>query len=166
MKRIKLLTFMVFVAMLFSGCISISPTFFSQNAPIENYTYFYVTPTAERNSVSGGTYGNQYGVYGSTSSSSVSPSELIAGYLMNCGYVRIPEIKKETAPKTFIINYGDGNVRSGIEGRAIEVTLQLLNAETNDVLCIVRADAIGDTEADAIRNATDKCLNTIFANKR
>lgn len=165
MKRIKLLTFLVFAAMFFNGCISILPTFFSQNAPIENYTYFYVTPTAERHSVSGGTYGNQYGVYGSTSSSSVSPSELIAGYLMNCGYVRIPEIKKETASKTLIINYGDGNLRSGIEGKAIEVTLQLLNAETNDVLCIVRADAIGNTEADAIRNATNKCLNTIFANR-
>ena len=166
MKYIKLFSILFFASLLFNSCITLSPTYFSQKAPIEGYTYFYVTPTSERNSISGGTYGTQYGIFGSTSSSSVSPSELIAGYLMNRGFVRIPILKQETNAKTIIINYGDGNMRSGLEGKAIEVTLQFLNAETNEVLCIVRADAVGETEADAIRDATNKCLDTIFANNK
>lgn len=159
MKKTLLLSI---AALLFYSCISLSPTTITRNGSLDSFRYFYVTPTSERNSVSGGTYGNQFGVYGSTSSNSVSPSELIAGYLMNRGYIRLPEIKAEKAKQTMIVNYGDGNFREGIEGRAIEVTIQILDAEKNDVICICRADAIADTEAEAISRATEKCLNEIF----
>ena len=154
--------FLSIAAFLFSSCISLAPTSISRNGSLDGYRYFYVTPTAERNSVSGGTYGNQYGVYGSTSSNSVSPSELIAGYLMNRGYVRVPEVKTENAKQTMIINYGDGNSREGLDEFAIEVTIQILDAEKNGLICICRADAKADTEAKAIRRATEKCLNEIF----
>ena len=160
MKRVFLLVIVCII--FFSGCISLSPTTISRHNSLVGYKFFYVTPTAERNSVSGGTYGNQHGVYGSTKSNSVSPSELIAGYLMNRGYIRVPEINYEKANQTIIINYGDGNAREGIEGFAIEVTIQILDAEKNEILCICKADAIGDTEANAIRKATEKCLNEIF----
>ncbi|KWW29075.1 MAG: hypothetical protein AUK63_1631 [bacterium P3] len=159
MKKALLLSIAAF---LFSNCISLAPTSISRNGSLEGFRYFYVTPTAERNSVSGGTYGNQNGVYGSTSSNSVSPSELIAGYMMNKGYVRVPEVKAENAKQTMIINYGDGNSREGMDEFAIEVTIQILGAEKNDLICICRADAKANTEAKAIRRATEKCLNEIF----
>lgn len=159
MKKVFLLSI---AALLFGGCISLAPTSITRKGTLDGFKYFYVTPTAERNSVSGGTWGNQYGVYGSTSSNSVSPSELIAGYMMNRGYVRVPEVKAENAKQTMIINYGDGNSREGLVGFAIEVTIQILDAEKNDLICICKADEIADTEAKAIRCATEKCLNEIF----
>ena len=146
----------------FSGCITLNPTAISRYGSLDGYKYFYVTPTAERNSVSGGTFGTQYGVYGSTQSNSVSPSELIAGYMMNRGYVRVPEVKEQTAKQTMIINYGDGNSREGLDEFAIEVTIQILNAETNELVCMCRADAKANTEANAIRAATQDCLYEIF----
>ena len=159
MKKILLLLVSAF---LFGSCITLTPTSISRNGSLDGFRYFYVIPTAERNSVSGDTYGNQYGVYGSTRSYSVSPSEHIAGYMMNRGYVRVPEVKTENAKYTMIINYGDSNSREGLEGHAIEVTIQILDAENNDLICMCRADAIADTEAKAIRRAIEKCLNKIF----
>ena len=166
MKRFFCIILCLSSVLLFSGCISLNPTTITRHSSLDGYKYFFVTPTAERNSVTGGTYGNQFGVFGSTSSNSVSPSELISGYLMNRGYVRVPEVKEQTAKQTMIINYGDGNSREGIDEFAIEVTIQVLNAETNELVCICRADAKADTEAKAIRYATEKCLNEIFATRR
>ncbi len=166
MKRIFSTILCFAGVILFSGCISLNPTAISRHGSLDGYRYFYVIPTAERNSVSGGTYGNQNGVYGTTSSNSVSPSELIAGYVMNRGYVRVPELKEQTAKRTMIISYGDGNSREKLDEFAIEVTIQILDAETNELVCMCRADAKADTEAKAIRCATEKCLNEIFVAQR
>lgn len=159
MKKTLLLSI---AALLFSSCISLAPTSITRNASLDSFKYFYVTPTAERNSVSGSSYGNQYGVYGSTKSNSVSPSEFIASYLMNRGYIRVPEVKAENAKRTMIINYGDGNSRERFDEFAIEVTIQILDAEKNDLICICRADAKASNEAKAIRIAIEKCLDEIF----
>lgn len=162
MKFIKILSVIICSALLW-GCVSLAPTTITRNQSLDGYKYVYITPTAEKNSVSGATFGGSYGIYGATSSNSISPSELIAGFLMNRGYIRVPEIKKENANVTMIVNYGDGNMRyEGLGNHAIEVTLQLLNAETNELICIAKADAIGNTDSDAIKNAIDKCLNEIF----
>lgn len=160
MKYIKLLSIIIISALLW-GCVSLAPTTITRNQTLDGYKYVYITPTAERNSVYGATYG---GSYGAASSNSISPSELIAGYLMNLGYIRIPEIKQDNAKTTFIVNYGDGNMRYEGLNHAIEVTLQLINAETNELICVAKADAIGNTDSDAIRNAINKCLNVIFQN--
>lgn len=86
--------------------------------------------------------------------------------MMNRGYVRVPEVKEQTTKQTMIINYGDGNFREGAGEFAIEVTIQILNAETNELVCICRADAKADNEAMAIRYATEKCLEEIFSTQR
>lgn len=162
MKFVKLLSTIIGFALMW-GCVSLAPTTITRKQTLDGYKYVYITPTAERNSVSGATFGGAYGVYGTTSSNSISPSELIAGYLMNKGYIRISEIKQDNAKTTFIVNYGDGNMRyEGLGNHAIEVTLQLLNAETNELICVVKADAIGNTDSDAIINAINKCLDEIF----
>lgn len=85
---------------------------------------------------------------------------------MNRGYVRVPELKEQTAKRTMIISYGDGNSREKLDEFAIEVTIQIIDAETNELICMCRADAKADTEAKAIRYATEKCLNEIFVAQR
>lgn len=162
MRKIGLIiTF--FITMSLGGCVHLAPTYISKQTSFDGYKYVYITPTAERNSVQGETFGGQYGIYGVTSSNSVSPSALIASYMMNRGYICVPEIKADISHSTIVINYGDGNMRyEGLGEHAIEVTLQFINAATNELICIVRADAIGDTDADAIKNATNKCLKEVF----
>lgn len=47
-------------------------------------------------------------------------------------------------------------------GYSIEVTLQLLNAQTLELICTSTAEGMGETESDDIRKATIKCVNAIF----
>lgn len=163
MKKVYSLMVCFVGTLLFSGCLSLAPTTITRHASLDGYKYFYVTPTAERSSVTGGTYGSKGYVYGSTKSNSVNPADLIAGYMMNRGYVRVPEVKQQNAAQTMIINYGDGNSREGFwEERAVEVTIQILNGETNELICVCRADDKGNDEAKAITRAINKCLDEIF----
>ncbi|MCR5588707.1 MAG: hypothetical protein K6F72_03730 [Bacteroidales bacterium] len=163
MKKIYSLMICLVGTLLLSSCLSLAPTTITRHASLDGYKYFYVTPTSERSAVTGGTYGHNGNVYGSTRSNSVNPADLIAGYLMNRGYVRVPEVKQQNAAQTMIINYGDGNSREGFwEERAVEVTIQVLNGETNELICVCRADDKGGDEARAITRAINKCLDEIF----
>ncbi len=130
---------------------------------LSKYRYVYITPTAERTSVTGGTYGNEYGVFGTTYSKSINPSEIIAGRFMKHGFVMIPEIDAAQKAHTLVVNYGEsGRKNRGLGAYSIEVTIQLLDAATYELICSSTAEGMGETEADDIRKATIKCLDAIF----
>ena len=129
---------------------------------LSKYKYVYITPTSEKTSVTGGTYGNQFGVYGSTSSKSITPSDVIAGYFMKQGYVRIPEINEAQKAQTLVVNYGESGRKNYGLGYSIEVTIQLLDATTYELICSSTAEGMGETETDDVRKATLKCLDAIF----
>ena len=164
MKKIYSFLLLCAGVLLFTSCLSVAPTSISRNGSLEGYRYFYVTPTAERSSVNGDTWGTRGNTYGTTTSSSVNPADLIAGYLMGRGYVRVPEVKKEDAAQTMVINYGDGNMREGVffDQRAVEVTIQILNGQTNGLICVCKAEEKSNNEAKATRRAIEKALNEIF----
>ena len=150
-------------ALLFTSCLSVAPTSITRNGSMDGYRYFYVTPTAERTSIQGGTWGSRGNTYGTTKSSSVNPADLIAGYLMGRGYVRVPEVKKEDAAQTMVINYGDGELREGIfDQHAIKVTIQILSGKDNSLLCVCTAEENSGDEAHATREAIEKALKEIF----
>ena len=135
----------------------------SSKPDLSKYKYVYITPTAEKTSVTGVTYGSQYGVYGSTSSKSLTPSDVIAGYFMKQGFVRIPEINEPQKAQTIVVNYGEsGRKNYGLGAYSIEVTIQLLDATTYELICISTAEGMGETETDDMRKATIKCLDAIF----
>ena len=129
---------------------------------LSKYKYVYITPTSEKTSVTGRTYGNQYSVFGSTSSKSISPSDVIAGSFMKHGFVRIPEIKDAQKAQTLVVNFGESGKKNHVLGYSIEVTIQLLDAATYELLCSTTAEGMGETETDDVREATIKCLNAIF----
>ena len=129
---------------------------------LSKYKYVYITPTSEKTSVTGGTYGSQYGVFGSTSSKSISPSDVIAGSFMKHGFVRIPEIKDAQKAQTLVVNFGESGRKNHLLGYSIEVTIQLLDAATYELICSTTAEGMGETETDDVREATIKCLNAIF----
>lgn len=151
------------IPILFASCVSLQPVRVTRNSSLDQYTYFYITPTETKTGSSGGVYGNGYGVYGSSISKSTSPADIISGYLIKRGLVRLPEIKSDLADKTMIINYGETGRRStGLGGYTIEVTLQVLSAKTSGVICVITGEGQGDTEADDIRIAINRCLEEMY----
>lgn len=156
----------ILISFLFSSCVTcvkeLQPVCVTRYNSLDQYTYFYITPTETKSSSSGGVYGNQYGVYGSSSSKSTNPADIISGYLIKKGLIRLPEIKNNLSDKTMIINYGETGRRSVGLGYTIEITLQVLSAKTNEVICVVTGEGIGDTEADDIRIAINRCLEELY----
>lgn len=160
-KKIILLALMSLL--LVSCVVSLQPVRVTRNASLDNYTYFYITPTETKTGSSGGVYGNGYGVYGSSTSKSTNPADIISGYLIKRGMVRLPEVKSDLADKTMIINYGEtGRRGTGLGGYTIEITLQILSAKTSEVICVVTGEGQGETEADDIRIAINRCLEEIY----
>lgn len=151
------------IPLLFASCVSLQPVRVTRNSSLDQYTYFYITPTETKTGSSGGVYGNGYGVYGSSISKSTNPADIISGYLIKKGLVRLPEIKSDLADKTMIINYGETGRRStGLGGYTIEVTLQVLSAKTSEVICVITGEGQGETEADDIRIAINRCLEEVY----
>lgn len=133
------------------------------NQSLAGYKYVYITPTSEKTSVTGGTFGTMYGVYGATSSHSINPTDLISGHFLKRGYTRLPELKPEFAEQTIVVNYGEtGRRNTGWGSYTIEITIQLLSAKTSEVLCVGTAEGRGETEADDVRIAIDRCMSKIF----
>lgn len=165
-KHMKCRTFFLFltIASILSGCGSVKPTTINRNPEddLKNYTYFYVNPTGSKNSSTGVVTDNGYGLFGVSSTRSTDPIDIISGYLMKLGYVRIAEIDEKISDKTLVISYGEIGKRPLNLGYAIEVTMQFTSAESHALVCSVTGEGQGETEADDIRIAITRCLDTVF----
>ena len=87
--------------------------------------------------------------------------------------VRLPELKNDLADKTMIINYGETGRRSAGLGYTIEIIASktnttadnlktIISAKTNEVICVLTGEGMGDTEADDIRIAINRCLDELY----
>lgn len=148
--------------LLFASCVTLQPVRVMRNAPLDSFAYFYITPTETKTGSSGGVYGNGNGVYGSSRSKSTNPADIITGHLIKRGLVRLPEIRSDLEDKTMIINYGETGRRSTGLGYTIEITMQILSAKTSEVICVVTGEGQGETEADDIRIAINRCLEELY----
>ena len=162
MKQLLTLTSILLSAILLWGCGTLKSPIIQQNEPVSSYKYFYVTPTSELTSSRGGVYGGQYGTYGSTTTKSLNPSDVISGVLLKQGMIRLPELDPELLDKTLVVNYGESGRRNLNFGYSIEVTIQFLQARTHSVVCICTAEGQGSTEADDIRIAINRALEPLF----
>ena len=163
MKPFKLLAIVCSI-ILMCGCASLHPVSVNYHSPIDTYRYVYITPTS---SLSSGT-GSVYNGYGSSTTKSVNPGDIISGYLIKKGYIIVPHIQPEYASQTLIINYGQTGRRDilgGLLGYTIEITLQFLSAQTHEIVCISTAEGQGSTEADDIRIAITRALDEVFPSK-
>ena len=162
MKNLVTLTTIIVTAILLVGCSTLKAPIIQQNEPVSSYIYFYVTPTSELTSSSGGVYGSQYGTYGSTTTKSLNPSDVISGVLLKQGMIRLPALDPELLDKTLVVNYGESGRRNLNLGYSLEVTIQFLQARTHSVVCICTAEGQGSTEADDIRIAINRALEPLF----
>ncbi len=150
------------VVFLIAGCAPLKKPVVVKNDNIRNYEYFYMSPTGEVISTSGGVYVGPYGASASSENKSLNPSDVISGILLKEGFIRLPQLNKELADKTLIVNYGESGRRNRGVGYTIEVTIQFVSAKTNTLVCSCTAEGQGDTEADDIRLAINRCLSAIL----
>lgn len=163
MISLKRLVLVICPILMMGACAPLRVPVIVKKAPVEMFKYAYISPTKELTSSTGSTYGGQYGIYGSSTTKSVNPSDVIAGILIPKGYVILPEIKPELAEETLIVNYGESGRRNRGLGYTIEVTIQFISAETNELVCSCSAEGQGSTEADDIRQAIKRALDGLFA---
>jgi len=145
------------------GCTSLKTPVVEGSAMLKGYKYVYVVPTQEKVSGSGTAVGIKGSLGASSTTSSLNPSQLIAGNLAKKGFILLQEISEEKKKETLIVQYGESGMRTNAIGwHKIEVTLQFLSAENNDLICTYSAEGKAKpVEADAIRDALQRALTEI-----
>ncbi len=138
---------------LLSGCgMALLPVNVEGSRSLDGYKYFYMNGTGSV----------------TDPDRSINPGDFISGYLMNKGYVRVAERPFVHPKETFFVNYGEGGKRykysrdDVVDTYAQEVILQFISADTNDVICTIKGEGIGSTQADDIRNALQRSLDVYF----
>lgn len=150
------------------GPMALLPVEIEGNRSLERYKYFYMNGTGSTTSRSNVGVNVGYGVYVTDPDRSINPGDFISGYLMNKGYIRVAERPFVHPKETFIVNYGEGGKRykysrdDVVATYAQEVILQFISADTNDVICTIKGEGIGSTQADDIRNALQRSLDAYF----
>ena len=167
MKHFFIIVILLLCTVLFGSCgsvrnITLNEPIITQYYSLEGYKYVYITPTTDLTSSSGGVFGNQYGVYGSTQTKTINPCDLISGFFLKRGYIRLPELKSELADETLIVNYGESGRRNVKYGYTIEITVQIVSAKTTETIYIGTAEGFGQTEADDVRIAINRALSPLF----
>lgn len=143
MNALKRLISAICIILLMDACAPLKIPVIVKNAPIETFKYAYISPTKELTSSTGSTYGGQYGIYGSSTTKSVNPSDVIAGILIQKGYVILPELNLELAKETLIVNYGESGRRNRGLGYTIEVTIQFISAYTHEMVLLLHRRGAG-----------------------
>lgn len=162
MKAIKNILLLSVLTLAVTSCSAPKYATISSTPDLSEYKYVYIAETGEKTSVTGGTFGGQYGIWGLTESKSFNPTDVIAGKFMKQGFIKVPYITDEHKDKTIVVNYGESDRKKSFWSLTIEITIQLLDPSTYNLICVASAQGKGETETDCIRKATNKCLEAIF----
>ena len=147
------------VALICTGCAIRKPRRVSY-ASIGGYKHVYISPTHPVNSTTAVSLFD----LSIPVSRTANPRDLIAGAFAKRGYVLLPSLDSSLRGSTIVVNYGESGRRSVLLWDcAVEVTIQVVSADTGDLLCSVTAEGIGDTEAGAIRSAVGRAMSALFA---
>ena len=160
MKKILVL---IIIAFSLNSCGAFLNVPVTQNkGNVHTYQYVYVVPTAAVTS-SSGVYGGQYGVYGGATKT-ISPSEVISGYLMKKGYTPIPSITDELADRTLVVSYGyTGRRQLGLFSYATCIIIQMRDAKTHEMVASCESEGCGSDETEDVLQAINRGLDAIFA---
>ena len=165
MKLFKALVIVICGVILVGACAPLKLPEIEKKGSMEMFKYAYITPTKELTYSKGSAYGSKNMMYGLTETKSVNPSDIIAGILIQNGYVILPDVKPELEKETLIVNYGESGRRNRGLGYTVEVTIQFISAQTSEIICLCTAEGQGSTEADDSRQAIKRALEGVFDNK-
>ena len=90
---------------------------------------------------------------------SVNPRDLIAGAFAKKGFIILPSVDERFRAKTLMVDYGQGRGRS-VTLR--EVTIQLVSAETGELVATVTSEGLGVTEVDRVEYAITRALEALL----
>ena len=158
MKTLKIFLITLFAASM-HGCVTLKEPIITKNEKVDNYEYVVIPATSTLNSSTGVVAGGQYGVYGGSTSKEINPGSLIEGILLKRGIISVDEIRPDIIDKTLIAKYGESGRRAVFWGYTLEVTIVLIDANTNETVYSCTAEGIGSTETDDIRKAIHRCLS-------
>lgn len=150
---------------LIAGCATVlRDPVVRKNEPINQYRYALVSKTAGLSASSGAVYGDRAGIFGSSSSKTLSPGAVIEGILLKKGLMTVDEVHPESIDKTLLVRYGESgrrDINGGMGGYTLEVTIVLVSAKTSNIVYSCSAEGQGETEADDIRQAISRCLSSL-----
>jgi hypothetical protein len=98
-----------------------------------------------------------------------NPADLMSGYLMQKGFVILPQLDQTKLSETLVLSYGETGHRSvGFLWLfdATSIIIQFRDAQTNEIVASAESEDYGSTEADNIRYAINNALDAIFAQPR
>ena len=155
----KLLMFTFIFTLCSCSVVLLKPAVVVNENP-NNYKYIYVPDTQNVNSSVRAQWSNYGGSF--SAGKSVNPGDLITGAFSKKGFIKLLELKEDLIDQTLVVNYGESGRRTVGLFYTIEVTIQLVSAKTNALISTCTAEGIGETEADDIRIAIDRCLTALF----
>jgi hypothetical protein len=147
------------LCLLASNCTTLLPATSTIHGDIQSFKYIYIAPTMTLTSGSGMTYAGQY----ISTTKTINPSDVIVGLLSKRGFIILPEINPSLNDQTLFLNYGESGKRgTELSGYALEVTIQFISASTTTLVASCTAEGQGSTEADDIREAIHRCVDTLL----
>ena len=155
-------TFLLLLSVITFSCAILKEPEIVKRGDIQEFSFVVLPNAANLSSSSGGVFGNQYGVYGGSSSKEINPSNIIEGILLKKGLISIDSVTSENENKTLIVKYGESgrrDVAGGLGGYTLEVTIVFVSAKTNEIVFSCVAEGQGETEVDDIREAIHRCLS-------
>ncbi len=154
--------FWVLLSVFTSACAILKDPEITTRGDVGQYSFVVLPKTSSLSSSSGAVYGNQYGLYGGSSSKEINPSHVIEGLLLKRGLVSTDSVSPGAESKTLLVKYGESgrrDVAGGLGGYTLEVTIALISVESNKVVYSCVAEGQGSTEVDDIREAIHRCLS-------
>lgn len=147
MKKVSSIVLLVFVI---NGCGSVvlEPVQASKLQDTSIYKYVIVGQTQILTS-------GQRTVYSDSISKSINPADVISGILMKKGFVILSSPNHKP---TLLVRYGQGDKRNVGSGYTLGVAIQMLDSKTHDLVFTCSAEGLGETEADDVRQAIERCL--------
>lgn len=159
---LKIDIWVVILCTVFVGCGSLKPVSVTRNGTLQGYKFAYINSTATKVSGTASQYFTNGIGLGISSTTSTNPSEIIAGFLMKKGFIIVPQLNQKDAPQTVVINHAETGRRNLNLGYTIEITIQVLSALDNSLICSGTAEGQGETEADDVRIAINRCLTEML----
>jgi len=140
MKSLKNLFILIVMVFGISSC-GVPKNLISSKPDLSDYKYVYIT----------------------SSCNSITPFDVIAGKFIKEGFILVSEINESQKSQTLVVNYGESGRKNYVLGYSVEVTIQLLDAQTYGKIFTSSAYGSGMTERDDLRKASMKCLAAIFS---
>lgn len=93
---IRVFAIAILVCTLLVSCVSLKAPIVNKYQSLDDYKYFYITPTSELTSSSAAIYGN----YGAAKTNSLNPTDIISGIMLKNGFVRLSELNPDLLEQT------------------------------------------------------------------